>query len=166
MLVFLTCKESERGKRGSQPDKISNFFSLLMWWWWLRWWSFFSPRHNFFWKQLHLHESRRSHYSRERSSFVSVVRLREDMLSVFVQSVTRWSAALSVPAVSCHHVRNSSRRVALHLSPCLHTTTPPTFFFFFFPEETRSWPCCCLTEKKRKASPEVRGAVCRFGEVF
>ena len=139
VLVFLTWKESERVKRGSQSDKISNFFSLLMWWWWLRWWwSFFSPRHNFFFfffflKQLHLHESRRSHYSRESSSFVSVVRLREVMLSVFVQSVTRWwSAALSVPAVSCHHVRTSSSRVALRLSPCLHTTTPPTFFFFFF----------------------------------
>ena len=39
-------------------------------------------------------------------------------------------------------------------------------FFSFFSEETRSWPCCCLTEKKRNAGPEVKGALCRFGEVM
>ena len=160
MLVFHTWKSLNWGKRGSLSDKISNFFSLLMWWWWWLkwwWWSFFSPRHNFFWKQLHLHESR-SHYSRERSSFVSVLRLREDMLSVFVQRVTRWSAVLRVPAVSCHHVRNSSRRVALRLSPCLHTTTPPTFFFFFFFFARRpvAGPAAACPKRKEKQVQKLK----------
>ena len=164
VLVFLTWKESERVKRGSQSDKISNFFSLLMWWWWLRWWwSFFSPRHNFFFFFFF--------WSSYTSTSQGGVIIPERAVALFLSWGSEKSCCQCLSKVwhgGGPRLWASPQSAVITLGPAaavsrcasLHAYIQqrhPLFFFLFFPRRPVAGPAAAWLKRKETRVQKLKG---------